>query len=132
MIAGPKYLETVPILRITILFGLFLPFAIESGTVLDSIGKPKINFLFTLMAMFLNIFFNYLFIVTFNFGGIGAAYGTLVTYGTTFVLNQILLYKMFKVKAYRAFLHIPGFYKQAFEIAKNYLNKKNIGIEPKI
>ena len=121
VVAGKEYLEAVPILRLTILFGLFLPFAIQFGTVLDSIGKPKINFGFTLGGALLNLVFNYLFIT--KFGIIGAAYGTLTTYAITFVLNQILLYYMFKVKAYNAFYYALDFYKQAFNLGKGYLAK---------
>ncbi len=124
IIAGEKYLDAAPILRITILYGLFLPYAIQFGTVLDSMGKPKINFYFTMASAVLNIFFNYIFIK--NFGTIGAAYGTLSTYFVTFICFQVVLNNILGVKMYRPFQYIPGFYKQAFDIIKGFLGKKNI------
>ncbi len=129
IIATEEYIEAVPILRLTILFGLFLPFAIQFGTVLDSIGKPKINFVFTIIGAFLNAFFNWFFIS--KYGIIGAAYGTLTTYILTFFGNQILLYKMFGVKAHNSFYYAYDFYIQAFNMAKGYLGKKNNLIESK-
>ncbi|MEM8906895.1 MAG: flippase [Bacteroidota bacterium] len=122
LIGGAKYLDSVPLLRLTILFGLFLPFAIQFGTVLDSIGRPFINFCFTLGGMILNVLLNYIFIS--NFGVVGAAYGTLLTYGITFVFNQIVLYRLFKIKAYRVLFYIPSLYREAFRIIKKALAKK--------
>ncbi|MEM9823414.1 MAG: flippase [Bacteroidota bacterium] len=130
IIGGEKYLDTAPILQMTILFGLFLPFAIQFGTVLDSIGRPKINFYFTLAGMILNVVLNYLFIS--YFGVIGAAIGTLSTYGITFVFQQMILYRMFRIKAFRALAYIPSLYKEAYTIGKNILVKKNkVGLQTK-
>jgi len=124
IIAGQKYLDAAPILRITILYGLFLPFAIQFGTVLDSMGKPKVNFYFTMASAVLNIFFNYIFIK--NFGTIGAAYGTLCTYFVAFICFQFMLNNILGVKMYRPFQYIPGFYRQAFDIAKGFIGKKDV------
>ena len=130
LIGGEKYLDTIPLLRITILFGLFLPFAIQFGTVLDSIGRPKINFYFTLLGMLLNVGLNYLFIS--NLGVVGAAYGTLTTYGITFVLQQIVLYHFFKIKAHRAFGYIPTLYMEAYKIIKKNFIKNEVGFQTKV
>lgn len=124
IVAGEQYLESVNILRLTILYGLFIPYAIQFGTVLDAMGKPKINFYFTLAGAFINIFFNWLFIS--KFGVIGAAYGTLTTYIITFIYYQIVLNKILGVKMYRPFRHIFSFYKQGFDIVKKVLNGGNI------
>lgn len=122
VIASEKYIDAVPILQLTMLYGFFIPFAVQCGTVLDSMGKPKINFFFTLIGAGLNIIFNYIFIS--NFGLLGAAYGTLTTYLITFIMMQIILYKELKVKYYNVFKHILPFYKEAFLMGKAYLKKK--------
>lgn len=124
-VIAPEYQETIPVLQLTILYGLFLPFAIQFGTVLDSMGRPKINFYFTIFGAFLNIIFNYIFIS--KYGLIGAAYGTLTTYCITFVLNQIVLYKILKVKAYNAFGYMFQFYGQGFQMAKDFLKERKLG-----
>lgn len=127
IIASEKYLDAAPILKWTILFGLFMPFAVQFGTVLDSIGKPKINFRFTVFSMILNVVFNYIFIT--QFGIIGAAYGTIMTYTITFLMMQIILNRMLGVKAWNAFPHIFSFYGQAWDLAKEKLSRQEaIGI----
>lgn len=123
IVAGDEYLDSANLLRLTILYGLFVPYAVQFGTILDSVGKPKVNFWFTMTGAVLNIVFNYIFIS--KFGIVGAAYGTLVTYILTFVGMQIILNKMFGVKAHRAFHYMFGFYGQAWEMVKTKLNKKD-------
>ena len=126
-IAGERWSESIPVLQLTILYGLFLPFAIQFGTVLDAMGKPKINFYFTLFGAVLNIILNYIFIT--RFGLIGAAYGTLTTYVITFVLNQFVLYKILKVKAYKAFGHTLKFYESAYQMSRDFLKQKLVKAE---
>jgi len=120
IIAGEEYLPAVPILRLTILFGLFLPFGVQMGTVLESIGKPNINFYCTVFGFVLNIIFNYLFISW--LGIMGAAYGTLLTYFIMFVITQVILYKILNVRTLNVFKYIWDFYKKGFELVKNKLN----------
>lgn len=119
ILAGSEYFEAANLLRWTILYGLFMPFAVQFGTVLDSMGKPKINFYFTLGSMLLNIALNYYFIT--RYGVYGAAFGTLMTYAITFVFMQALLYKELNIKAYRAFYYMFEFYKKAFTKGYQYL-----------
>ena len=120
-IASEKYLPAAPLLRWTILYGLFIPFAIQFGTVLDSMGKPKVNFRITLLSMLLNVVFNFIFINA--FGVFGAAYGTLLTYAVTFVLMQRLLYRELDVRFYAAFGHIPRFYRKALTLVGRRLGR---------
>lgn len=122
-IFSSEYMDAVPLLRLTILYGLFIPFSGQFGTVLDSIGKPKINFYFVFVGFGLNILLNYLFIS--RFGVTGAAYGTLSTYILMFVVTQLVLYNMFKVKAYRSFYYAIGFYGEGFQMLKNYFNNSS-------
>lgn len=121
IIAGEEYLPAVPLLRLTILFGLFLPFGSQMGTVLDSIGKPNINFYCTGFGFILNIIFNYLFISW--MGIMGAAYGTLLTYFVTFIITQIILYKILDVRTLNVFKYIWEFYQKGFELVKNKFNQ---------
>jgi O-antigen/teichoic acid export membrane protein len=116
IIGGAAYLPAVPILRITILFGLFLPFGSQMGTVLESIGKPNINFYCTAFGFLLNIVLNYLFISW--MGMIGAAYGTLLTYFITFIITQIILYKVLNVNTLNVFKYMWDFYGKGIELIK--------------
>ena len=118
-----KYLDSVPILRMTIFFALFVPFALQFGTILDSIGKPKVNFRFVIIGLILNIIFNYFFIK--EFGIMGAVYGTLSTYGIMFIAQMSMFYRWYGVRPWRPFALIPWFYKNLYNTALGFLGKKN-------
>lgn len=111
-IAGEEYLSTVPILQVTILYSVFVPFARQFGTVLDSMGKPKINFYFVVGGAAVNVAFNYFFISA--FGVIGAAYGTLSTFTVIFILNQVILRKILEVDTRNTFMYAWKFYGEAY------------------
>lgn len=117
ILAGAEFIEAANILRVTILFGLFIPYAVQFGTVVDSIGRPKTNFLFTVFNLALLIVVVYYFVEW--YGLIGAAYGTLLTYGITFVIMQVYLYRELNVDLSKTITNIPFFYKKGFELIKN-------------
>ncbi len=123
ILAGEKYLDAVGILQLTVLYGLFIPFANQFGTVLDAMGKPKINFRFVVLGAILNIVTNYTFIFVLQYGLIGAAYGTLCTYGIMFVLNQWVLYKELKVNVLNVFPSMIQAYIEGFNMAKELYTK---------
>lgn len=130
IVAGEEYLDAVSLLRWTMLYGLFIPFAVQFGTALDSMGKPKVNFYLTFIGMGINVISNYLFIT--NFGVIGAAYGTLLTYLISFGIMQTILFRELKVQFYNAFGYMFKFYWEGFLFVQAYLNKNktSAGIAP--
>lgn len=115
VIAGDNYLDTVPILQVTIIYSFFVPYARQFGTVLDSIGKPKVNFYFVIFGACLTALFNYLYIS--RFGLIGAVYGTLTTYAIVFTLNQIILKRLMDIRTVNTFMYARNFYIDLFNIA---------------
>ena len=78
VITGGGYRNSVDVLKVTLAYGLILPFLRQFGTMIDAMGLPKINFYVMFTTFLLNLVFNYLFIS--EFGLLGAAYGTLVSY----------------------------------------------------
>ena len=86
-------------------------------------GKPKINFRFVILGAAMNIVTNYTFIFVLQYGLIGAAYGTLLTYGIMFVLNQWVLYKELKVNVLNVFPNIISTYIEGFNMAKELYAK---------
>lgn len=108
LLAGPSYAAAADVLRWTAFFGLFMPFAVQFGTVLDSTGRPATNFVFTFFTALLNLGLSYRFVA--DFGLFGAAFATLLGYALSFVLTQIYLFKNFKINALNAFLQIPSVY----------------------
>ncbi len=119
--ATEDFLESVPILRVTILFGLFIPFAVQFGTAMDSMGKPKLNFRLTVTMAGLNLTLNYFCIKT--FGVIGAAYGTLLAWFIVFIIGQIILYRTLDVRFYNAFIRIPDIIRDGLRMAQRMINK---------
>ncbi len=110
IVAGEGYADAANVLRITILFGLFLPYAVQFGTVLDSIGRPKVNFIYTLGSLVLTLVLNIIFINL--FGAYGAASGTLLAYALTFVAMQLYLRKHLTVNALKPFYYMAEFYQR--------------------
>lgn len=119
--AKEEYAGSVPVLRITILFGLFIPFAVQFGTIMDSMGKPKLNFRLTIIMATLNLILNYIFIQ--QFGIIGAAYGTLLAWAIVFVIGQVILYRLLDVRFYNAFLRIPELIRDGIGMAQRMIKK---------
>jgi lipopolysaccharide exporter len=109
LIAGPGFEETIPVLRLTMLYCMLLPFNRFFGVTLDAIGKAKVNFRMVMLTAVLNLGCCLLFIH--YFGTIGAAYGTLLTYFTMFVANQIYLRKRFGITLQGVFEEMFNFYR---------------------
>ena len=112
--AGAGYEDSANILRITAFFGLFMPFAVQFGTILDSTGRPAVNFIYTLFTALLNGLLCYLFVR--QFGLFGAAYATLLGYFISFVLMQQRLNKDFGIRWWRAFVLVPEMYRRAWAL----------------
>jgi lipopolysaccharide exporter len=120
-IFGKDYMQAAPILRVTIFFTLIIPFNRQFGTVMDALKRPKINFYLLVMMAVLNIIFNYIFLR--YYGTIGAAYGTLLSYIIIFILNQIILFKLYGINTMKVFPSILDWYRTAW----NYFQAKWIG-----
>jgi O-antigen/teichoic acid export membrane protein len=123
LIAGNKYSDTIPIARVTILACIFNPFQRLFGTILDSMGKPKINFLIILLFTIVNLSLTYVFIKEYSI--IGAAYATLVTDLIFFIIMQIILWKQFQVNFLNTFAYAVKFYPDFFSnYVKPAISKK--------
>ncbi len=114
--AGAQYHESANVLRFTAFFGLFMPFAVQFGTALDSTGKPAVNLAYTFFTAVLNLGLSYILIQ--KFGLYGAAYSTLTGYFLSFLLMQHYLYKHYRINALRAFVHIPEFYRIGWRLIR--------------
>jgi lipopolysaccharide exporter len=124
LFAGAQYMDAANVLRMTAFFGLFMPFAVQFGTILDSTGRPATNFAYTFLTAVLNLGLSYLLIT--KYGLYGAAMATLTGYSISFVLMQRLLYKDFGINALRAFGYVPSFYKMGFNLVRQKLLKTSI------
>ena len=119
LIAGPGFDQTVPILQITMLYGLIIPFNRFLGITLDAIGKAKTNFLFVLRNAAFNVISNYFFIS--RFGIIGAAYGTMTTYVVITIINQVYLHIYLRIKIRNVVRHLFEAYAKVFSTGVRFL-----------
>lgn len=111
-IAGRGFEDTAPILQVTMLFGLLIPFNRFLGITLDAIGKAAQNFRIVLITAGLNIISNIFFIG--YYGIIGAAVGTLTTYGIMVTSNLFFLNREFGVSLFSIASQVVGFYRSLF------------------
>ena len=118
---NPEYLGAVPILQVTILYTLFVPYSRQFGIVLDSIGRPGWSFGFVLTGALLNVVSNYLFIETFGYGVIGAAYGTLTTLALKFVAQQVILYRVLHVQTHKPLIYAWSFAGEGLRFARGFV-----------
>jgi O-antigen/teichoic acid export membrane protein len=121
IIFGTEYIEAAPILRVTIFYSLIIPFNRQFGMLMDGLKNPKINFYLLVMVAVLNVIFNYVFLMM--FGLIGSAYGTLLSYCIVFILNQIILYRMYDINTFKVFEAIFDWYKLGWEIFRKRIVK---------
>ncbi|RED95656.1 flippase [Marinoscillum furvescens] len=108
VLAGEAYGEASAVLKVTMLYGLIIPFNKQMGILLDAIGKARLNMLFVMRNAAINATLNALIIPM--VGVMGAAYATLSTMLLVFIINQIYLWRNFQVNL----KNLPGYSKQYF------------------
>lgn len=111
LLAGEGYEEAGWILNITMLYGLIIPFNKQMGVLLDAIGKARLNMLFVIRNVLINLVLNGLMIPI--LGIRGAAYATLITFLISLVLNQFYLKKAYGVEFSSLFRYSVYYVKKA-------------------
>lgn len=121
LVFGAEYIDSAPILRVTVFYSLIIPFNRQFGMIMDGLKKPKINFYLLVLVAVLNVIFNFFFLQW--FGLIGSAYGTLLSYIVVFILNQIILYKMYGINTLKVFEGITEWYRVGWDIFRKRIVK---------
>lgn len=122
VLAGEKYYDAIPYLRLVTFSTIFLSFLKQWGVIIDSTGKPQINFLIITLIAIMEITFCYFFIK--GFGFLGAAYALLTTHFIGFVVTQILLKKYFNISFVNCFKYSFEYYPQIFQLfSQKFLTK---------
>jgi O-antigen/teichoic acid export membrane protein len=118
---GKDYLEAADILKVTVLYSLIIPFNRQFGTVMDGLKKPQINFYLLVLAAVINVALNYMGIK--YYGLIGCAYATLISYCLLFAMNQIILYRNYKINAFASLLSVGDWYRRGWNFLTTRLLK---------
>lgn len=123
MISGTKYPETIPLLHITLVYCILIPYGRQVGTILDSIGKTRLNFFLVLMTATINLGLNYPLIEL--MGITGVAYASLFAGIIGFIVAQITLKKLLGVNVLNTFVYAIKFYPEFYhKYVKHYIRKK--------
>jgi lipopolysaccharide exporter len=112
IIAGAKYPESVSILKVTVFYCLFIPFNRQFGTIIDSIGKPKITLTLVILATAFLLTMNYITIPI--YGIMGVVYSTLFSHLIVCTIMLIILKKKLNVNPLNTFLYAAKFYPELF------------------
>ncbi len=112
IIAGEKYADSIPLLKVTLLYCLLIPFGRQFGTILDSVGKTRITFLVVLLTTLINLGLNFIFIR--EMGVMGAAYATLCSNIIGFIVAQYILRKEIQVELKNTFIYMYRFYPEFY------------------
>jgi Na+-driven multidrug efflux pump len=88
---------------------------------MDGLKFPKINFYLLVGVAVLNVILNFIFLT--RFGLIGSAYGTLLSYSIALILNQVILYRMFRINTFKVIAGIPEWYRVGWEIFRKRIVK---------
>ncbi len=111
-IAGKNYEDAVPLLHVTLLYCLLIPYGRQVGTILDSIGKTRATFFIVLATACVNIGLNYPLI---NFFGVmGAAYASLVAAIFGFFIAKIVLRKELNIRLRNTLIYAYKFYPEMY------------------
>lgn len=122
IIAGPSYLDAVPILQLYMLSSLFRPMQNQAANLLNSIDKPALCFWINTLGLVEGLLINYA--CFYYFGFYGAAIGTLITsvLGTIFWYFVMRYHIGFEISA--IVKYIAEFYKTAYAGLRKILNRK--------
>jgi O-antigen/teichoic acid export membrane protein len=112
LIAGPSYGEFPGVLVIILFFSVLQPFSRQFGTVMDSMGKPDLNFYCISASALVNLGLN-LFLIP-KFGIYGAALSTLIALTLSVAFNMYVLHKLIKVNLLNIFKGIIPVYRFLF------------------
>lgn len=112
IIAGQTYADTIPVLRVTVLYCLLIPYGRQFGTVIDSMGKPRLTFFIVLITGTSNAILNYVMIK--RYGVIGAAWATFTSNVIGFVIAQIMLKRELNINLKNTWIYAFAFYPEMY------------------
>ncbi len=116
VLAGDKYYDAIPYLRMISITAIFLAFLKQWGVIIDSTGRPQVNFMILTLLAILEIIFCFLFIP--HFGLEGAAYSLVTTHFLGFVITQWLLNRYFKISFINCFKYAFQYYPELYNLIK--------------
>jgi len=124
LLAGREYFDAVPYLRLISITAIFLAFLKQWGVIIDSTGRPYVNFMVILLLAAIEIVLCYFFISKYQLEG--AAFALIITHFIGFIITQLLLKKYYNINFFNCFKYAAGFYPELYKMAIQKINKKSI------
>jgi O-antigen/teichoic acid export membrane protein len=128
IIAGPNYLDAVPILQLYMVAGILRPAQNQAANLLNSIGKAKLCFYINLGYLLVNLVLNYICLIYFGF--YGAALGTVITFIIGAVVWYFIMKKEIALELSKIVEHAIEVYKMCFGAVMNIFQKKQTRSKP--
>ncbi len=118
ILAGSQYLDAVPFLQCIAVTGIFLAFLKQWGVIIDSSGRPGLNFLVITIIAGIHVVFTYVGIKYFGF--LGAAYALVASHLVGFIITQTILYRIYHIQFISCIKYAITFYP---ELSKLFVEK---------
>jgi len=109
LLAGKGYTGSADVLMLTMLFGLLVPFNKQLGILMDADGNAKTNMLFVFRNAIINTILN--FALIYNYGVIGAASATLLTFVISLFIEQRYARKHYGVSFLNIFVEMKAWHR---------------------
>lgn len=122
ILAGSEYYDAIPYLRLICFSTLFLAYLKQWGVIIDSTGRPQLNFYINLILAAVQIGLCYFFIE--RFALLGAAYALLCAHVIGFVMTQMILHKLFGINFINCIRNAFHFYPEYIKLVSRIWNKK--------
>ncbi len=123
--AGTGYANSIPVMQVILAASILQPFMRQFGVVVDSTGRPRINFYLLLGIMFYNIGAIYFFVSLFKntSPALGAALGGSSAMLLFVIIAGIILRRLYGIKYSHTLVYCLWFYKDGFTIIKEKVFK---------
>lgn len=108
LVAGADYLSATPVLRILCISILIKPWGRLFGITLDAIGQPRLNFLFLVGSLSINLILNILFVT--RWGIQGVAFATLLSVWISILVGQLMIKRFIPINHINIFKYSFAFY----------------------
>ena len=122
IIAGSQYLTAAPILQLYMITGIIRPSQNQAANLLNSIGKPKLCFYLNVGYLAINLILNYICLKEFGF--LGAAIGTVITFMMGAIVWYFVMKREIGFEVSKIVTHSIDVYRSSFKMVMGFLGKK--------
>ena len=128
IVAGHQYLDSVLILQLYMITGIIRPFQNQSANLLNSIGKPKLNFIINSCSLILFLCVNYLCVLKLGF--YGAAVGTLIMNFLGVITWYFVMRRQVDFELSNVYTYAIDTYRMAYRLGMRLISRKKEEVQP--